>query len=373
MSIFNDIASGFSTAENLRDYSHASKLFRSDNFANVPRHKFLFHVYFTLNVPTPSMDNGKIGALVKSINLPSFNLDTTEYVQYNRKRLVHNKIEYQPINVKFHDDSADTIRSLWFNYYNYYFADSSYDYQNGSSAADYTNRNLYDDTKSANEWGYSTASNKGAIKPAFFKDIIIYGLSRGTYVSYTLVNPMITNWQGDTYDYSQDAGLMEHNMTVKYEAVKYNRGDITKENVLGFGDDSRYDNHASTLSRGGTTSSLYGESGAVATALDLAKSGNILGAIRTGSSFVNTFKSSGLGFVDTVKADLLTKAKSELPSVLNNITKPLTNTSTATPTPSVPNNAQTTTEPEVINTPTPAVSSSTVNDQFTFSSNTRLI
>lgn len=114
---------GFFGTQTLRDYKHASKTFRSNAYANSPKFKWLFHVYFELNdtltnkslglFPDPSLP----GLLVKNINLPKFSIATAEMNQYNRKRFVQTKVSYDPIAITFHDDNAGTIRNLWYQYF----------------------------------------------------------------------------------------------------------------------------------------------------------------------------------------------------------------------------------------------------------------
>jgi hypothetical protein len=310
-SFLEQVAGGFFSSENLRDYTHASKLFRSDSYALAPQQKFLFHVYFTLTDPaaSPSSDRGLVGALVKSVTLPSYEIDTQEYIQYNRKRLVHNRIQYQPVEIKLHDDSSDNVRSLWYNYYNYYFADPSYEYVAGQSQG-YHGRDLYNPEKVQKDWGLTTSSPNGIVKPAFFRDIKIYGFSRGNYVLYTLINPMITSWRHDTYDYSQTTGTMEHSVTLRYEAVKYAKGRVA-DGVDGFADPSRYDTQPGPLGKPGSTASILGEGGALdaitGAASDLA-SGNFLGAIQKAGRSITTFKKSPLSFSQIAKQELKTEA-----------------------------------------------------------------
>ena len=316
-----NISSAFFGDAYQKDYTHASKLMRSDAFAYAPNYKFLFHVYFTLNVQGVTGDSGLPGALVKSVVLPSFNLETNNYVQYNRKRLVHSKIEYQPVQVKFHDDASDTIRSLWHNYYTYYFADAQYDYEQGNSAG-YNKRDQYDQHRPTKQWGVTTASAQGAIKPAFFKDIKIYGMSRGNWICYTLINPLITAWRHDTYDYAAGDGVMEHNAEISYEAVKYTRVKISEGTPIGFAEASRYDTTKSPLSNPGTSASILGQAGAVDVGVgmweDLA-SGNILGAIKKGGTFANTIKNADLSFGEILETDVLNEAKTQLPILLKTL------------------------------------------------------
>ena len=40
----------------LRDYTHASLTFRTNNYQNTPKLKFLFHVYFEINAHAYQVD-----------------------------------------------------------------------------------------------------------------------------------------------------------------------------------------------------------------------------------------------------------------------------------------------------------------------------
>jgi len=325
---FGDVGDGVFGTDYLKDFTHAKKLFRSDAYALAPNQKFLFHVFFTLNVPYPSSDSGLVGALVKSVQLPSYSIDTKEYIQYNRKRNVHNKIEYRPVDIKLHDDSSDTVRSLWYNYYSYYFADSDYAYDspvnNGGPQGNgmaYNGRDIYKPEWTHPAWGMSTKSASGSVKPPFFKNIKIYGMSRGNYILYTVVNPVITEWRHDTYDYAQADGIMEHSMSVKYEAVKYSKGKVS-DGIPGFAEPQRYDTSPSPLGKPGSTASVLGQAGLVdsgLSALDDLANGNILGAIKTVGTQYRTFENADMSFKDIVRDDVLTEARNQLPGVVNNL------------------------------------------------------
>ena len=122
-----DVGSGFFGNEYLRDYTHASKTFRTNAYGYSPKFKFLFHVKFELNdqlngtVKNLLPDkNFNLGLAVKSVQLPQYTFDTHVMNQYNRKRIVQTKIKYDDINITFHDDNANMIRNLWYAYYTYY-------------------------------------------------------------------------------------------------------------------------------------------------------------------------------------------------------------------------------------------------------------
>lgn len=262
--------------ENMRDQGHASYVFRPNQYANSPRRKFLFHVHFTLNTgEIPELKNAfggdwpVISLLVKTVELPKFKVKTDVLNQYNRKRVVQSKLEYEPISVEFHDDAGDSVRKLWYYYYTYYYKDASHRYGNStnrngvngnnnadSNGFDYNNRDIYDADLLASDWGFSGESYKDGVllssKPAFFRDVRIYGFDQSRFAEYVLINPLITQWQGDTYDYAEDAGIMSQSMTLEYETVKYYSGKIDKTGrtnpVLGFPNESYYDNAPSPLS-----------------------------------------------------------------------------------------------------------------------------
>ena len=329
MAFGQDFLSGFFGNDYLRDYTHASKTFRSAGYQNSPRFKFLFHVYFNLNTSIPGLNNifganetSTLSVLVKSVDLPSFELDVETLNQYNRKRLVQKKISYQPITLKFHDDNGDLSRNLWYNYYAYYYKDPSQKYGNSpntpgtagnsptiSNAFSYNNRDQYNNDRSVNDWGYIgesyfDATNSENGKPAFFRDITIYGFNQHEWVSYVLINPLITSWKHDTYDYSASDGIMENTVSLAYEGVKYFGGGLggvrPDTNVPGFADPANYDQQQSPLSRPGGTRSILGQGGLLDAGVGIIQdlqSGSVagvLGAVQKAGTTYDTFKGQDL-------------------------------------------------------------------------------
>jgi hypothetical protein len=315
---FNGVYEGLTTADDLKDYRHASKLFLSDGYALAPQTKFLFHVYFTLNTAEiPGLRNAfssvqdvsTIGMMVKTADLPKFNIDVNEFNQYNRKRYVQGKINYDPVNITFHDDGSDLVRSMWNAYYSYYYQDSLHQYDGVTNAdlsgtqspLDFNRRDIYDNLRNVNNWGYDGAGNASGYKPNFFKDIKIFGMNRGNFTQYTLINPIITNWAHDQFDYSNGNGTMTNSVTLRYETVKYARGAIGSagdSNVKGWGDPSTYDNEPSQFGKAGSVASITGAGGlldAGASVIDDLASGNILGALVTGATAYETFSDFDFG------------------------------------------------------------------------------
>jgi hypothetical protein len=311
---YNNVYEGLTTADDLKDYRHASKLFLSDGYALAPQTKFLFHVYFTLNTEEipglqqlfPSIkDMGTIGMMVKAADLPKFDVDVQEMNQYNRKRYIQTKINYQPVNISFIDDSSDMVRSMWNAYYTYYYQDSTHMYDVtanadlsgwGTQKGGYSKRDIYDNLRNVNDWGFTGASQTGNYKPNFFKDIKIYGMNRGNFLQYTLINPIITSWAHDQFNYYDTSGTMQNTMTVRYETVKYARGrtgTAGNSNVQGFGDRASYDDSPSMFGKPGSVESVLGAGGLFDSAADVyhdLAEGNILGALTTTLTTYETFK-----------------------------------------------------------------------------------
>jgi len=286
----------------LQDYSHAAKTFGTGGGGPrvgsqgggyntlLPRNKFLFHVYFNLNTNIPAVANliegnksSIIGLMVKTAQLPSYQIDVQTMNQYNRKRLVQTKINYNPAQIVFNDDNNDFIRNVWYQYYQYYYSDPTYKYGNTPNqsgvlgqiqvpevfgGASYTANDIYSPSRGIQHWGLSgqgynnptlqSLSTALLTGPAsgqlpFFNDITIYGLSQKTYAQYTMINPLITEWNHDTYDYSQGNGIVTHTMSIKYEAVKYYSGNIggdtPSETVTGFADPAHYDTRKSPIAK----------------------------------------------------------------------------------------------------------------------------
>ena len=312
--VLKDAAGTFFGSDFLRDYTHASKTFRPNAYENAPKFKFLFHVYFQLN-PTglPSDFNlTSYGLLVKTVKLPSFTFDTSTLNQYNRKRIIQTKIKYDPINFAFHDDNGNSIRKMWKGYYNYYYADGTRPQvifngargngtATGTADATYNNRTQYQPSITGNEsWGYQgSTSNPTGQKIPFFKNITVFGFNQHNFVAYTLINPIITSFSHDTYDYAQGNGTMEHQMTVDYETVVYNEGAIDGKSpgniVTGFGDEANYDRTLSPIARPGSQANILGQGGlvdGVGGAIKDVTDGNYLRAIQSAGTTYNTFKNT---------------------------------------------------------------------------------
>jgi hypothetical protein len=361
MAFGEDFLKGFFGNDFLKDYTHASKTFRSDGYALAPRRKFLYHVVFNLNVQQipqlrnvfQTQDLNNLSLLVKEVKLPSYKFSVETMNQYNRKRKVQTQIEYDPIVCTMHDDASDLSRALWYNYYAYYYKDASQKYfdaavTNGSlgqnaqgvdpgAAYPYNYRDIYTQDREINDWGYIgesyTDGTRGG-KPPFFRDITVFGFDQHKWAAYTLINPIITSFDHDTYSYADDAGIMQNTFTFEYETVKYYNGALTGSKPDGgipsFANPGNYDAVRSPLARTGSTSNILGNGGlidaasGIITDLSAGNLAGVVGAIQGAGTAYQTFKGKDLvSILKTESIDMLTSTiKSQLPGITRGVLFP---------------------------------------------------
>lgn len=238
----------------LRDYQHAKKIFVDGNYRLSPKYGFLYYVEFDLNPMITNVSNTtaqELGMIVKAVNLPKFSLEVKAHNAYNRVNLVQNKIKYDPISITFHDDQADNVRSFWYDYYSFYYRDSDF------NSATYQIISKYQERPSF-EWGYTprpvSSYNAGNAYQnyQYIQAIRIYSLYQKSFSECELVNPIITSFRHGDHNAAEGSGLLEHQMTVQFETVKYYSG-YTTQNTVGGYIDLHYDNTNSPLSPIGGT------------------------------------------------------------------------------------------------------------------------
>ena len=100
MPSINNFLKGFSDGlPGMKDFQHASRLYIDDNFKLLPKQKFLFHVVFTIDntIPARPFSNEErleLNMLVKSCELPKYDMNLEEKLQYNKKVYVGTRIKY---------------------------------------------------------------------------------------------------------------------------------------------------------------------------------------------------------------------------------------------------------------------------------------
>jgi len=312
MPSINNFLKGFQDGlPGMKDYQHASRLYIDNNFKLMPKQKFLFHVVF--NTDESLFVNGfnsdekyQLNMLVKACELPKYNMSYEEKTQYNKKMYNATRIAYEPVNITFHDDHADTVNAFWKKYYEYNIADSigmNSDLTISNTKDDYY---LFGDARQTTKFGMDTPRQRQ--KP-YLKGIEIFVLHKKRFTSMTLVNPVIGSFSHDNVDQADGQGVMNNTMQILYETVIYKSGIVNKNNVPGFAT-INYDHSPSPLSvLGGGTNSIFGPGGVVdgvGSVIRNVQSGNILGAILGAS---NTYRRAKKMKKSDVKEELKGIAK----------------------------------------------------------------
>ena len=315
---FNQFLQQIGQGDDLRDYQHASRTFVDSLYRLSPKMGTLFHVFVDLNQQVASTDQNsqiEIGLMAKRVNLPRYSVQTKTLNSYNRKTINQERIKYDPVNMVFHDDSADVVRKFWYDYYRYYYRDSDYEQNTFDAPHKYNLRQQQ-------EWGFSP---RLASAQNFISSIRIYSLHQKRFSSYALIRPTITSFQHGEH-VSGAYEPLEHQMSLEFEAVLYEEGAVSNGSVQGF-NVIHYDNTPSPLtSLGGGTTSILGPGGLVDgigdTVTNLAN-GNFLGAGLGAFRTFNNFKN----------ADLKTIASAEVRQTAINVVRGQpTNTSVYLPT-----------------------------------------
>tara|TARA_B110000305_G_C19446013_1_gene644875 strand:+ start:1793 stop:3040 length:1248 start_codon:yes stop_codon:yes gene_type:complete len=258
-----DNFSNFDTNKGIMgDFTHASNLYRRNNFRLTPKVKFLYHVVIDVNpVALKQLGNSvssmlnkrEFNILASSADLPSYTVNTETVNQYNRKKVIQTRINYDEVGIEFHDDAAGLTTLLWEAYYRYYYEDGNYADQGTRPRAYQTG--LYD-SEPLNT--YRHGFNRQGNSVPFFNSISIHQLHHNNadshHTSFTLVNPILTQWNHDRVDQADGSGTMKNNMRVAYETVLYNRGYTENGNPAGFGDNAHYDRSPSPYSSTSTSS-----------------------------------------------------------------------------------------------------------------------
>lgn len=288
---FDNLTSGILTPKgNMADFAHAARLFTDDNFRLAPKNKFLYHVSFSLNetvinkiAPNWDKKHGlEVNMLVKSADMPKFDIQIETKNKYNRKKNLQTRIDYSPINIVFHDDNQGLTTQLWAAYYQYYFKDGTYCSLDSAGRPNQTSTaySRYNAYQGAAANGSRYGLDNDSYEP-FFTSIQVTQLARHRYTTHTLVNPLIQSWAHDTLDAASGAEPVQSTMTIVYESVFYSDG-VVEEGIapVGFAQE-HYDTTPSPNSAG-NSSSLFGSSGV------LAGGGSVLGDLAGGQLGIGT-------------------------------------------------------------------------------------
>jgi len=231
-----------------RGTNHENAVFglADSNFLNgVPKLKFEHFVTFTLSTDAengtaqpatsdkvsrfPTVPNvERMAALVKTVDYPSMSIDTQTINQYNKKRIVQKKIEYDKITMVLHDVADGRTLELWKRYYNYYYKDGADNIRASLLTTPGSNSTeLPPATTIGTEDADPTFYKNYGLRPVnmpFFESIELYYIHGKTYDKVTLIKPKVTDFKHDAINYEDMSGMMSLTFTIEYESVIY--GDV---------------------------------------------------------------------------------------------------------------------------------------------------
>lgn len=194
-----------SSGPGLRDFQHAARTFVDGDFALAPRLKFQHHVVFS----TLGGSNSDLSVLCKSADTPKVSVNNEVANQYNKRNYIMTGLTYQPITFKLYDDNSGVARKLYEGWYSYTFGD------HGAAKA-----GLYGKSLGPNFTSYGLENQP--IVP-FLNYIKVHTFGKRQWQGYTLINPIITAWSSDNFDWTA-TNPAEHTITVAYDAVTYDSG-----------------------------------------------------------------------------------------------------------------------------------------------------
>ena len=315
MPSINNFLSGFSDGlPGMKDYAHASRLYVDDNFKLMPKQKFMFHVVINVDDSKftralTSSEKYELNMLVRSCTLPKYNFNVEEKNQYNKKVYIPSRLTYEPVNITFHDDHADTVNAFWKAYYEYNIQDSfgmALSTPGMEEKDDY-----YNATRTKSQYGLDGAQERA--KP-LIKSIQIFALHKQQFTSFTLVNPVITTFAHDDLDHADGTGLMANTMQIVYQTVLYGAGKIVRNSTPAGFATIHYDLSPSPLSvLGGGTQSIFGAGGIVDGI------GSVLGDIQNDNFGVGTILKGINTYNNAKKIKAKDAVKEELKGIIKEV------------------------------------------------------
>lgn len=213
----------------------------------------------------------QIAPLVKTVEMPSFKIETTPLNQYNRKRLSQTKVTFEPVKVVFHDVADGKTLKFWEMYYRYYFGDGTEPGMNDPKQSQAKNgtyslesflknitpsinpnlANLPSSVKSLFQSNAPTNANSptntvgskqntdniisnvlnshqfgfnlpqvGSIRN-LIQTLEIYQVHAGRFNQVTLVNPRVAAFTHDILNYAEGGKTLELTFTFEYEYAYY--------------------------------------------------------------------------------------------------------------------------------------------------------
>ena len=250
---------------NYADHSFGTVSEYGRQLNEIPRAKHAFVVdFFTTRTtgekPWREMLEG-LSSIVQSCDLPSFQFNTQTLNQYNRKRIIQTKVEWNPITIRFYDTRDNKFQTVMEEYFKWYYKDGREDstkfgsgayvpdivdenpgianfgfqppYSKGNRTSEYDRRGTQPfgvppPVGAGGPAGRHTLEEKFEYEKYFFSKIVINRMSGGREKPIKspiiLFNPTITSIQHDSLDYSS-AQPISWTVQFAFEGVQHSEQD----------------------------------------------------------------------------------------------------------------------------------------------------
>jgi len=219
-------------------YNPAQKAFRSMghtsvesgsgmNYRDTPKLKNIFIVRFELSPYAEqwireqydTYNVNRVTYMVKSTDRPSVTFENRTMNQYNRKRVHHTKVNYQPLNMTLYDNVDGDAMLLMAMYQKFYYGDfqmktpKHWNYDLVSNAPTF-------EQFSDGHWGYSFDYLGDKDQTYFFKRISILEINNDVFTAYNIYNPKLSQIIPDTKSHDEiDFSTID--ITFEYEGITY--------------------------------------------------------------------------------------------------------------------------------------------------------
>lgn len=192
----------------------------AEKWTGVPKTKSMYYIRFVRsNTSSTTTDWTKsIGVIAHTVTRPSVTFELTTLNQYNKKRLVQSKQEFEPFEVKFHDTVDQRAYNMFEDYYRNYYGEP-----NLSSASDWTWDVMASAINKLGNWGFRGTGENTAYTN-YFSHIEVYYIFGGKYTRIDYMNPKFESINLDELDMSSGEGL-NITLRIRHEGQVYQGND----------------------------------------------------------------------------------------------------------------------------------------------------
>jgi len=206
----------------IRDNQYARRNMSSGTtLVKIPKQKHTFMCYLKCNqsavesvLPNYKQYNDgrvdpSIFGQIEAVDVPSINYEIDEIDQYNRKRLVQKKVNYEPLTIVFYDDGNSNVHSILEGYFRYYYGDA----RNSDDTRVWNTHDHYDQRVAGSQFGRMLTDK---LYP-YLENLNLFWFSSGNMVTiWNVFNPLIAGVKYETLNLG-DSDISRITMTIQHE------------------------------------------------------------------------------------------------------------------------------------------------------------